>query len=94
VYIPRQIQYVYFLVINQELYFKPLTRWGKEIKCTYCGSDRATKRKGNGYHHCGACNKFLSVTFGTIFHDTKLPIQKWLLAISIISNVKKFQACN
>lgn len=78
-----------FKTQKQAIKFLEKTRWGKEIKCTYCGSDRITKRKGDRYHHCGACNKSFSVTVGTIFHDTKLPIQKWFLAISIISNAKK-----
>ena len=30
-----------------------------------------------------------SVTVGTIFHRTRLPIQKWFLAISLILNAKK-----
>ena len=64
-------------------------RWGKKPFCPYCGSVRATKVKATRYYHCGACNKQFSVTVGTIFHDTKLPLQKWLLAIAIIGNAKK-----
>ena len=68
-------------------------RWNGKPKCAYCGSERITKRSAEEAqhfrHHCGACNKSFSVTVGTIFHDTKLPIQKWLLAISIIVNAKK-----
>lgn len=70
--------------------FLEKVRWGKKIKCAYCGSCRITKvKKSIRYYHCGACNKQFSVTVNTIFHDTKLPLQKWLLAITIISNAKK-----
>jgi transposase-like protein len=65
-------------------------RWGKKSICPYCGVVGATKVKNTiKYHHCGACNKQFSVTVSTIFHDTKLPLQKWLVAIAIISNAKK-----
>jgi len=44
--------------------------------------------KENRYH-CNTCNTSYSVTVGTIFHNTRLPLQKWFLAISIILNAKK-----
>jgi len=65
-------------------------RWNKKPVCPYCGFVEATKVKDSDrYHHCGACNKQFSVTVNTIFHDTRLPLQKWLLAIAIITNAKK-----
>jgi transposase-like protein len=64
-------------------------RWNKKPICPYCGCVGATKVKETRYHHCGDCNKQFSVTVGTIFHDTKLPLQKWFLAIAIITNAKK-----
>ena len=48
-----------------------------------------TKVKDNKHYHCGACNKQYSVTVKTIFHDTKLPLQTWFVAIAIITNAKK-----
>ena len=35
------------------------------------------------------CNIFLSVTCKTVFHGTKIALQKWVLAISLIANAKK-----
>jgi transposase-like protein len=79
-----------FKTQNECIKFLEKTRWNGKVKCAYCNSDRATKTKTDKrYYHCGACNKQFSVTVNTIFHDTKLPIQKWLLAISMISNAKK-----
>lgn len=40
-------------------------------------------------HHCNACNTTFSVTVGTIFHHTHLPLQKWFLALSLILNARK-----
>ena len=34
-------------------------------------------------------NRVNTPKFGTIFHNTRLPLQKWFLAISIILNAKK-----
>ncbi len=34
-----------------------------------------------GVHKCGACRKQFTVTVGTIFEDSHLPISKWLMAI-------------
>ena len=65
-------------------------RWGDKPKCPYCKSDKQTplKEKQQRYH-CNNCNTSYSVTVGTIFHDTKLDLQKWFLAISLILNAKK-----
>ena len=40
-------------------------------------------------YHCNNCNTSYSVTVGTIFHKTKLELQKWFLGISLILNAKK-----
>jgi transposase-like protein len=39
--------------------------------------------------HCNNCFTSFSVTVGTIFHHTHLPLQKWFLAVSLILNAKK-----
>lgn len=42
-----------------------------------------------GVHKCGACRKQFTVTVGTIFEDSHLPISKWLMAIFILCSSKK-----
>ncbi len=64
-------------------------RWGDKPKCPYCGSEHTYKRTSDLRHHCNSCKKSFSVTVGTIFHDTRIPLQKWFLAISLILNAKK-----
>jgi len=64
-------------------------RWGGVPKCPYCGSDNSTPLPKEQRHHCNNCNTSYSVTVGTIFHRTHLPLQKWFLAISLILNAKK-----
>jgi transposase-like protein len=64
-------------------------RWHGKPICPYCKSDRTTSRPAEYRHHCNACNTTFSVTVGTIFHQTHLDLQKWLLAVSIVLNAKK-----
>jgi transposase-like protein len=64
-------------------------RWNNEPMCPYCYSKSATPIIGENRFHCNNCNTSFSVTVGTIFHNTKLPLQKWFLAVSLIVNAKK-----
>lgn len=64
-------------------------RWGDTPVCAYCGSTNTYPLKGELRHHCNACRKSFSVTVGTIFFDTRLPMQKWFLAIALMLNAKK-----
>lgn len=64
-------------------------RWADGVKCAYCGSDNTYPMPKENRHHCNSCKKSFSVTIGTIFHDTRIPIQKWFLAMSLIINAKK-----
>jgi transposase-like protein len=64
-------------------------RWPDGIKCVYCSSKIVYRRSyGNGLK-CGCCNKSFTATVGTIFHASKLPLMKWLLAMSQILAAKK-----
>ena len=64
-------------------------RWHDTPTCPYCKSTRVTSFKIEQRHHCNSCNTSFSVTVGTIFHHTHLPLQKWFLAVSLILNAKK-----
>jgi transposase-like protein len=64
-------------------------RWSDGMKCVYCSSNTVYRRSyGNGLK-CGHCNKSFTATTGTLFHASKLPLLKWLLAISQILAAKK-----
>lgn len=64
-------------------------RWKNTPKCPYCQSDNQTPLKKEHRYHCNNCNTSFSVTVGTIFHKTHLPIQKWFFAVSLILNAQK-----
>jgi len=64
-------------------------RWDGAPTCPYCGSPNHSDIKNEHRYHCNNCNTSYSVTAGTIFHNTKLPLQKWFLAIALVINAKK-----
>jgi transposase-like protein len=64
-------------------------RWNSKPICPYCSSDRTTAVPTEQRYHCNNCKTSFSVTVGTIFHHTHLPLQKWLLAVSIVLNARK-----
>lgn len=64
-------------------------RWNNKPICPYCQSINTNHLVKENRHHCNGCRKSFSVTIGTIFHDTRLPMQKWFLAISLMLNAKK-----
>ncbi len=69
-------------------------RWKGEPRCTTCNSKDVTRKKENGEGRvgrwlCDECGASFKVTAGTVFHGTKIPLQKWFLAISLITNAKK-----
>lgn len=64
-------------------------RWPDKPQCTYCKSYNTTPMPKESRYHCNNCNTTFSVTVGTIFHHTHLPLQKWFLAVSLVLNAKK-----
>ena len=62
-------------------------RWGGEPSCPYCGSLNTAPSQHR--HRCYDCKTSFSVTVGTIFHHTHMPLQKWFLAVMLMLNAKK-----
>ena len=66
-----------------------VARWQGKPRCPYCNSVRSSSLPKENRYHCNACLSSYSVTVRTIFHKTKVDLQKWFLAISLILNAKK-----
>lgn len=64
-------------------------RWPSGVECKHCSSHEVYKRNGAKGYKCRTCNSSFSVTAGTIFHSSKLPLIKWFFAISQILSAKK-----
>jgi transposase-like protein len=73
--------------------------WPNGAVCPHCKNAEAKsiwKIKANkekkireGLHRCAKCNKEFTVTVGTIFEDSHIPLRKWLIAWYMISTSKK-----
>ena len=66
------------------------TRWPKGFVCPACGG-RAHCRLLRGTQRlwqCSACRRQTSLTAGTVFADTKLPLTRWFLALYLLVQTK------
>jgi transposase-like protein len=74
-------------------------QWPDGPVCPHCGvineatklEPRADSKNGvrKGVWNCNACRRQFTVTVGTIFEDSHIPLHKWLLAIHLICSSKK-----
>lgn len=71
-------------------------RWPRGLRCLRCKSKRVMTFEAEGktgkerhLYECVDCRYQYSVTVGTIFHDSHLPLMKWFLAIYLICTSKK-----
>ncbi len=69
-------------------------RWQGSPECPHCESTHVKQRNESdtgriGRYNCHGCRSTFKVTSGTIFHGTKIPLQKWFVAIGLMANAKK-----
>lgn len=71
-------------------------RWPDGRVCPHCGvvgDDASTLLKGKstrpGLYKCKACEKPFTATIGTVYEDSKVPLNKWLLATHLMCASKK-----
>lgn len=69
-------------------------RWRSGVQCSRCECEQVKRKKENsegrvGRWHCAKCGLSFKVTHGTVFHGTKVVLQKWFLALALILNAKK-----
>jgi len=62
-------------------------RWPKGFACPKCEHDKAWKI-GDMLYECAKCGRQTSVTSGTIFQDTRKPLQTWFTAIWWVTTQK------
>jgi transposase-like protein len=63
-------------------------RWPDGPACPRCGSREYSYLKTRRIWKCKGCKKQYSVKLGTIFEDSPIPLDKWLVAIWLIANAK------
>ena len=69
-------------------------RWPDKLACLRCGSTSISRISTRNQLDCNDCRYRFSVTTGTIFHDTHLPLWKWFLAAYTIIESKKGISAN
>lgn len=56
-------------------------RWPKGFICPNCGHDYGYKLSSKRLIQCAVCRHQTSVTAGTLFHKTRVPLQNWFWII-------------
>jgi len=79
--------------------FLEAQRWPNKPVCPHCGvtgeayklepKPRAKTHARKGVWKCGACREQFTVTVGTIFEGSHIPLHKWLAAIHLLCASKK-----
>jgi transposase-like protein len=76
--------------------FMEAQRWPDGPVCPHCGNvdqDKITGLKGKahrpGVYQCAECREQFTVTVGTVYERSKIPLNKWLAAIFMLNAGKK-----
>ncbi len=67
-------------------------RWPSgERHCPHCGSLKtaAVKNENPMPYHCGECRQYFSVKTGTVMQSSKVALQKWVIAMYLLSTSLK-----
>src|SRR5947207_9063785 len=74
-------------------------RWPNGVVCPHCKNadqkriweikENPAKKIRSGLYHCAECDKQFTVTVGTIFEDSHIPLRKWLVAWYLLCSSKK-----
>ena len=63
-------------------------RWPDGFVCPSCGSDESWRLGRARRVRCGGCRRDVSITAGTIFADTHLPLETWFAAAWHVTSQK------
>lgn len=69
-------------------------RWPSGPACPRCGDCSVSEISTRDQFDCNGCRYRFSVTSGTIFDNTKLPLRKWFVAIYLMIESKKGISAN
>jgi transposase-like protein len=64
-------------------------RWPEGVTCPRCKDRRISRMKEYARFECSVCQYQFTVTSGTIFHDSHLPLPVWFLATLLLCEAKK-----
>jgi transposase-like protein len=87
-----------FATEQSAISFLETKRWPNGPVCPFCDSDKIYSLKAKpesvmpvrlGVHKCAVCRKQFTVRIGTIFEDSHIPLNRWLMAIHLMTSSKK-----
>jgi transposase-like protein len=64
-------------------------RWPDGFECPRCGGKTISRIVQRNQFDCDSCRYQFSVTAGSTFHDSHLPLWKWFLAVYLMIESKK-----
>lgn len=64
-------------------------KWKEGVICSFCNSMKVKRVEKESRYKCYDCNRSFSVLKDTIFENSKLPLQKWFMAMHLIVGAKK-----
>jgi len=69
-------------------------RWPNGVRCLRCQSAKISRIAKRNQFDCDSCRYQFSVTAGTIFADSHLPLWKWFAAAYLIGESRKGMSAN
>jgi len=69
-------------------------RWPDEVRCPRCNSEKISKIIKRNQFDCDECRYQFSVTAGTVFNDSHLPLWKWFLCVYLLCESRKGMSAN
>jgi len=69
-------------------------RWPDGVVCPHCSSKSISQIVERNQYDCNSCRYQFSVTSGTIFHDSHLPLWKWFLTTYMMIESRKGISAN
>lgn len=89
---PKTLQQaaIYFSNPDRCLKYLAAKRWPKGVICPTCGSESVTFNASRRFWQCSShhAKRQFSVKVGTIFEDSAISLDKWLVAVWMMTNCK------
>jgi transposase-like protein len=64
-------------------------RWAQGVQCPTCPGQKQDFIRKRKLFQCRGCRKQKSVTAGTVFHKSRIPLKTWFWAIFLMATSKK-----
>lgn len=83
-------QFLYFFKDEETCrqYFESI-RFAKGDFCPHCKHDKINRFSDGIRYRCAKCKRDFTIKTGTLFGESKIPLQKWFIAIYLLTANKK-----